>query len=61
MLAMLFFSEDKTDFGVTVAIKQQQRLYRILGNAALVAAREMRLRSYDADNGGGGERQRRTS
>ena len=55
------FSEKKSDFGVIAAIKQQQKLCRILGRANLVATGGMRLRKYDSEYGGGGERRRRTS
>ena len=55
------FSEKKTYFLATAAIKQQRQLYRILGGAALVAAGEMRLQSYDANGSGGGYRWRKTS
>ena len=51
----------KTDFGVTAAITQQQRLCRILVRAALVVEGRMRLRHYGDDNGGGGEWWRRKS
>ena len=54
------FLAKKPDFGVTAAIKQQRRLCRIWGRAALVAVGRMRLRHYYSDNGGGGERRRRT-
>ena len=61
------FSKKKTDFGVIVAIKQQRRLSRIRGRSDLVASGWVRLWRYDADDtedaddGGCGERQRRTS
>ena len=56
-----FFSEKKPDFRALAVIKQQRRLCRIFGGAALVAAGEMGLRRYDANGGGVGDRRRRTS
>ena len=55
-----FFTK-KTGLGVTAAIKQQQRLCRVLGRADLFVEEGVQLLCYDADNGGGGERPRRTS
>ena len=48
-----YFSEKKTDFWDTAAIKQQRQFFRILGGVDLVATEGMGVRRYD-DNGGGG-------
>ena len=56
-----FIAKKKQVFLSTAAIKQHQRLCRILVGAAFVAAGGMRIRRYDADDGGGGEHWRRTS
>ena len=56
-----FLSKKKQDFGATSAIKQERQMCRIWGGADLVAASGMWLRNCYADDGGGGERWRRTS
>ena len=55
-----FLARKILGFQSTAAIKQQHWLCRILVGVAFVAAGGMWLRCYDADNGGSGERWRRT-
>ena len=54
---LIFFARKIQGFRSTAAIKQQRRLCRILVGAAFVVAGGMRLRRYDADDGGDGERE----
>ena len=57
----VFLARKVQGFRSTAAIKQQRRLCQILVGAAFVNAGGVRLWIYNADNGGGGERWRRTS
>ena len=57
----VFFCGKKTFFRATVAVKQQRKLCRILGGAALVAREGMRSRHYDANGGDGGDKRKRRS
>ena len=56
-----FSAKKEPYFGVTAAIKHQQRLCWILGRVDLVAAGGMRIWPCDADDGGGWGRWMRTS
>ena len=55
------FYSQKFDFGVTVAITQQQRLCRILVQVDLVVEGGVQLQCYDAEDRGGREQWRRKS
>ena len=60
MSEAIVFSDKNTGFRSPSAIKPQWKLFLILGGAYFVAAGRMRLKCYDAGNGGSGEKWRKT-